>query len=173
MAQLIRDWDTAKLARYVEDLIRQYAPSALVNISAEDITSNANLIIADQVQASQQALDYLRPPPQILISNTTQNTLPVTHNVTTSRFVKSGVLLVGTTFFATGVGATSVGVEWDSVSLGTMNFYANEASSHKTMTPTAFSLSDVAVGAHTIKFTNAGNAVMDANDRGLAVLFGG
>lgn len=54
--------DTAWLARYVEDLIRTHAPAAMVNVAAEEVTANEMLNIADQVQASQQALDYLRGP---------------------------------------------------------------------------------------------------------------
>lgn len=62
MAQSLAEKDTAWLARYVEDLIRTHAPAALVNVSAEEVTANEMLTIADQVQASQQALDYLRGP---------------------------------------------------------------------------------------------------------------
>jgi hypothetical protein len=62
VAQSLADKDTAWLTRVVEDMIRQFAPSALVNVAAEDITANSNLIIADQVQATQQALEYLNRP---------------------------------------------------------------------------------------------------------------
>lgn len=173
MGQSLAEKDTSWLARFVEDMIRTNTPSALTNISAEEVTVNDSLIIGDQLQASQQAIDYMRPPPQILLSNTAQGALPHTNNVTVSRFVKNGVLVVTASGYTGSAGACAIGVVWDGGSLGTINFTHNVVGEHHIMGTVAFSLTEVAVGAHTLQLTNAGNTVMDANDRCTAILHGG
>lgn len=176
MAQPLAEKDTAWLARFVEDMIRNNAPAALVNMSAEEITVTEMLNIADQMSASQQAIDFMRPGPQVLLSNTVMAAaLPSAHTVNVARFVKSGVLVVDHTGF-TPVANTLVAssIAWDGVTLGTLNMMMNTPAHHMQISSgAAFSLSDVAVGSHTLTISNGGNLTCDANDHIRAILFGG
>ena len=82
MATPLADKDTSWLARFVEDMIRNNAPAALANISADEVTVTTMLNIADQVLATQQALDYLNQAkdPWHFVGNTADPLAPTFQN---------------------------------------------------------------------------------------------